>query len=261
MKVGNSSMATILEVKDVTGGYNKKNPTIQQINFEVKEGEIVALIGLNGAGKSTTIKHILGLMKPMSGRITIYGKTIDEDLHFYRSSYAYIPETPIYYKEMTFKEHLELTALVYGIPFDEMEERAKLLMQKYNMEKTSDRFPDHFSKGMRQKMMIIMAQLIQPPLYIIDEPLMGLDPLGIRTLLETFAEERNRGAGILMSTHILSTAERYCDRFIIIHQGKIIAQGNLQQLQQLSNHPNASLDELYVQFIEGKVSLNGTHLV
>lgn len=246
-------MDTILQVKQLSGGYNKKHPTINDINFEVRAGEIVALIGLNGAGKSTTIKHILGLMQPTHGSITIYGKTIDEDLTAYRSAYAYIPDTPIYYKQMTFWEHLELTAMVYQIPKDVFEERAYSLMKRYNMEKTGSIFPDHFSKGMRQKMMIIMAQLIQPSLYIIDEPLMGLDPLGIRSLLDSFAQERNRGAGILMSTHILSTAERYCDRFIIIHNGSIITSGRLEDLQRQAQQPNATLDELYVQFIEGKV--------
>lgn len=251
----NDHMGTILKVEKVTGGYSKKRPTIKDLNFEVNEGEIVALIGLNGAGKSTTIKHILGLMQPASGSITIYGKSLDEDMSFYRSAYAYIPETPIYYKELTFREHLELTAMVYNIPSPILEERSRFLMKRYNMEKTGDLFPRHFSKGMRQKMMIIMALLIRPSLYIIDEPLMGLDPLGIRSLLDSFDEERKRGAGILMSTHILATAERYCDRFIIIHEGSIVVQGSLEQLQRLAKQPNATLDELYVQFIEGKVTV------
>lgn len=246
-------MKTILSVNELTGGYSKKRPTINNLNFHVNEGEIVALIGLNGAGKSTTIKHILGLMQPTQGNIMIYDKTIKENATAYRSAYAYIPETPIYYKELTFWEHLELTAMVYNIPKHDFEERSVFLMKRYNMEKTRDLFPDHFSKGMRQKMMIIMALLIRPSLYIIDEPLMGLDPLGIRSLLDSFDEERKRGAGILMSTHILSTAERYCDRFILIHNGAIVVQGRLDELQRIAKQPNASLDDLYIQYIEGKV--------
>ncbi len=247
-------MKTILKINQLTGGYSKKRPTIKELNLEVSEGEIVALIGLNGAGKSTTIKHILGLMQPESGNILIYGKSIVDDLTAYRSAYAYIPETPIYYKELTLWEHLELTAMVYNIPRPIFEERSRFLMKRYNMERTADLFPEHFSKGMRQKMMIIIALLIRPSLYIIDEPLMGLDPLGIRSLLESFEEEKERGAGILMSTHILATAERYCDRFIIIHNGSIVGQGTLEQLQRLAKQPNATLDELYIQFIEGKVT-------
>lgn len=246
-------MRSILTVENLTGGYSKRNPTIHNLNFKVNEGEIVALIGLNGAGKSTTIKHILGLMQPFDGETKVHGKTIEEDVTAYRSAYAYIPEQPIYYKELTFKEHLQLTAKVYNIPQEIFEQRIPKLLQRYNMEKTEQLFPDHFSKGMRQKMMIIMALLMQPSLYIIDEPLMGLDPLGIRSLLESFAEERDRGAGILMSTHILSTAEKYCDRFIIIHQGKIVIQGKLSDLQKHANQPDATLDELYIQFIEGRV--------
>lgn len=245
-------MKTILEVKGLTGGYSKKRPIINDLNFEVREGEIVALIGLNGAGKSTTIKHILGLMQPQAGCVRIYDHQVDNEPTVYRSHYAYIPETPIYYKELTLWEHLELTAMVYHIPHSEFDSRADGLLKRFNMEKNKNLFPDHFSKGMRQKMMIIIALLIQPSLYIIDEPLMGLDPLGIRSLLESFEGERKRGAGILMSTHILSTAERYCDRFIIIHDGIIVGQGRLEDLKRIAKQPHATLDDLYLQFIDGK---------
>lgn len=247
-------MKPILKIDGVTGGYGTTKPTIRDLHFTVHEGEIVALIGLNGAGKSTTIKHILGLMKPIQGRITIYDQSVFEAPDIYRSYYAYIPETPVYYKELTLWEHLELTAMVYGISKEEMVKRVTPLLSRFNMEKKERLFPEHFSKGMRQKMMIMMAFLIQPALYIIDEPLMGLDPLGIRSLLTLLKEERDRGAGILMSTHILSTAERYCDRFIIIHEGEIVAQGSLEELRKAANLSTASLDEIYLNYIEGSVN-------
>jgi ABC-2 type transport system ATP-binding protein len=243
-------MKPILQLAGVTGGYIQ--PVIKNVSFDVHKNEIVALLGLNGAGKSTTIKHILGLMEPMEGSISIYDKTFYNNPDTYRSYYAYIPETPIYYKELTLWEHLEFTAMTYGVQKETFHQRIYPLLEKFHMDPKVNAFPDHFSKGMRQKMMIMMALMIRPSLYIIDEPLMGLDPLGIRTLLECLEEAKNEGAGILMSTHILATAERYCNRFIIMHEGQIIAQGTLEELQKQANVPYATLDDLYLKFVEGR---------
>lgn len=243
-------MSALLEVKGLSGGYSNNKSVLEDVSFTVRRGEIVALIGLNGAGKSTTIKHILGLLKPTSGSISIEGKTFDESREEYRSKLAYIPETPIYYDELTLWEHLELTAMTYGLDRRTFETRVEPLLQEFRMEKRKHRFPSQFSKGMKQKLMIMMAFMVKPALYIVDEPLLGLDPLGIRSLLHWLEEAKQEGAGILMSTHILSTAEKYCDRFIILHQGKIRAQGTLAELREWSGQPHASLDDIYLQFTE-----------
>lgn len=244
-------MSTLLQVKGVTGGYSAHTPVIDNVSFDINEKEIVALIGLNGAGKSTTIKHILGLLEPHDGTIHINGRSFYEDPDTYRSQYTYIPESPIYYDELTLWEHLELTAMVYGLDKEMLLQRATPLLEEFRMEKKKHRFPAQFSKGMKQKLMIMMAFIVQPSFYIIDEPLLGLDPLGIRSLLEWLVRCKEDGSGILMSTHILSTAERYCDRFIILHEGKIKAQGTLEELREISGRPHASLDDMYLQLTEG----------
>jgi ABC-2 type transport system ATP-binding protein len=115
------------------------------------------------------------------------------------------------------------------------------------MEKRLSWFPAHFSKGMKQKVMIMCAFLVQPSLYIVDEPFVGLDPLGIQSLLDLMKKMKDAGAGILISTHILATAEKYCDRFVILHEGKIRAKGTLQELRAQFSMPDASLDDLYIQ--------------
>lgn len=237
---------TLLEVSHLTGGYTK-NPVLKDVSFEVKENEIVALIGLNGAGKSTTIKHIIGLMEPHKGEIRISGKTIQENREEYRKQFTYIPETPILYDELTLEGHLKMTAMAYGLEEKVFEERKKDLLKEFRMEKRLKWFPAHFSKGMKQKVMIMCAFLVQPHLYIVDEPFVGLDPLGIQSLLDLMKKMKDSGAGILMSTHILATAERYCDRFVILHEGKIRAQGTLNDLREQFQMPNATLDDLYIQ--------------
>ena len=234
-----------LQVENVTGGYTQL-PVLKNIDFSIAHGELVGLIGLNGAGKSTTIKEIIGLLQPHTGKITINGLSLKEDPQAYRKQIGYIPETPSLYEELTLKEHIEVTAMAYDIPKDVALQRAERLLKTFRLENKLDWFPANFSKGMKQKVMVLCAFLIEPSLYIIDEPFLGLDPLAINALLELMNEMKQTGASILMSTHILATAEKYCDKFILLHNGEIRAQGTLSQLQSQFGAEGASLDELYL---------------
>jgi ABC-2 type transport system ATP-binding protein len=236
---------TILQLTNVTGGYTRK-PVIKDLSFSIDKGELVGLIGLNGAGKSTTIKHIIGTLLPRDGEIRLNDITLREDIDAYRSQFSYIPETPVLYEELTLKEHLEMTAMAYGLTEKEWRTRADQLLKEFRMEHRLNWFPSHFSKGMRQKVMIISAFLVNPSLYIIDEPFVGLDPLGIQSLLDQMTAKKNEGASILMSTHILSTAEKYCDRIILLHEGRVRAQGTMADLRAAFNMPDATLDDLYI---------------
>lgn len=236
----------LLQIEHVTGGYTK-NPVLKDISFEVNEKEIVGLIGLNGAGKSTTIKHVIGLMEPHSGSIMINGQKFHQDKEAYRKQFTFVPEAPILYDELTLEEHLKITAMAYGLKSEEYRERTETLLKEFRMEKRLKWFPAHFSKGMKQKVMIMCAFLVQPALYIVDEPFVGLDPLGIQSLLDLMKKMKENGAGILMSTHILATAERYCDRFVILHEGKIRAKGTLLELREQFSMPDATLDDIYIR--------------
>ena len=238
-------MTQVLKIENLSGGYNRKK-IIENINIEIPKGSITALIGLNGAGKSTTIKHILGLLRPMGGEIKVNGITIRENNEKYRKSISYIPESPVLYDELTLEEHINLTAMAYGLNIKEAWEKADVLLKLFKLSDKKKFFPVHFSKGMKQKVMIICSFLVEPNLYIIDEPFLGLDPIAINDLINLMCEKRDNGASILMSTHILATAEKYCDNFIIIHEGKILASGKLSDLRKEFNMPDASLDEIYL---------------
>ncbi|OIK09165.1 ABC transporter ATP-binding protein [Bacillus sp. MUM 13] len=236
---------SLLEIHELVGGYTR-TPVLKGVSFVVQPNQLVGLIGLNGAGKSTSIKHIIGLMEPKSGSISINGKTFQEDPDGYRKQFTYVPETPILYDELTLEEHLKLTAMAYGLEERIYKERLGRLLKEFRMEKRLSWFPAHFSKGMKQKVMIMCAFLVQPSLYIVDEPFVGLDPLGIQSLLDLMDKMKKEGAGILMSTHILATAERYCDSFIILHNGEIRAKGNLEDLRSQFSMPGATLDDIYI---------------
>jgi ABC-2 type transport system ATP-binding protein len=240
-----------LVIEHVTGGYGHL-PVLKDINFDVKNGEMIGLIGLNGAGKSTTIKNIIGLLTPQKGTIKVDELTLQQDPENYRKKIGYIPETPSLYEELTLREHIEVTAMAYGIPKEEAMQRAESLFKTFRLENRLDWFPVNFSKGMKQKVMVLCAFLIQPSLYIIDEPFLGLDPLAINALLELMVTMKEQGAAILMSTHILATAEKYCDRFVVLHEGEVRALGTLQELQQEFNLPGSSLDEIYIALTKEK---------
>lgn len=236
-------MSLLLE--NVTGGYTQL-PVIKNIDFEVKAGELTGLIGLNGAGKSTTIKHIIGLMMPFSGKIAIDGRTLRDDTERYRKSFAFIPETPVLYEELTLREHLEITAMAYGIPEAVAMAKAMRYIRDFRLEDKLDWFPAYFSKGMKQKVMIVCAFMLDVPVYVIDEPFLGLDPLGIHSFLEMVREKKAQGAAILMSTHVLASAEKECDNFVLLHNGEVKVTGTMDDLQREMGMPGASLDELYI---------------
>ena len=215
------------------------------MNFEINDRELVGLIGRNGAGNSTTIQRTIGLLTPYSGLIELDGMTLLQDLYAYRKKIGFIPETPSLYEELTLREHLEVTALAYGIPEDVAMARAQKLLETFRLSDKLEWFPINFSKGMKQKVMIICAFLIEPSLYIIDEPFMGLDPLAIQDLIDLMLEMKKNGSSILMSTHILSTAEKFCDKFVVLHEGRVIAFGTMDELRQHFGNESASLDENY----------------
>ena len=239
----------MLEVKKLSGGY-ANIPVLKDVSFQVADGELVGLIGLNGAGKSTTIKEIIGLLTPYQGQILIDGQTIQDRAEAYRKKIGFIPETPSLYEELTLKEHLEVVALAYDLDWDAAFERADKLLKLFRLEEKLDWFPVHFSKGMKQKVMIICAFMVQPSLLIVDEPFLGLDPVAIQDLIDLIEEEKKRGTSILMSTHVLDSAEKMCDRFVILHQGQVLADGNLDQLRQSFGQADASLNDIYLSLTQ-----------
>lgn len=235
----------MLEVKNVTGGYANL-PVLKDVSFTVADGELVGLIGLNGAGKSTTIKEIIGLLTPYQGEVLIDGESLQGNLESYRKKIGFIPETPSLYEELTLKEHLEVVAMAYDLDWDAAFKRAERLLDIFRLTEKLDWFPVQFSKGMKQKVMLVCAFMVAPSLLIVDEPFLGLDPVAIQDLIDLLAEEKARGVSILMSTHVLDSAEKMCDRFVILHQGQIRAQGDLASLRQEFGQADASLNDIYL---------------
>lgn len=162
-----------------------------------------------------------------------------------------MPESPLLYEEMTVREHVEFTARAYGVERSDYESRTSQLAALFNMEDKMDTLSSHLSKGMKQKVMIMCAFVARPALYVIDEPFLGLDPLGIRSLLDFMLDLKKSGASILLSSHILSTIENYCDRFIVLHGGKVIAEGTLAEMTAKAGRQGLNLEQLFYELVQG----------
>lgn len=226
----------VLRAEIQEAGYEPGRPRIREISFQVVPGELLGLIGPNGAGKSTTIKTVLGLLKDSKADVFIAGTP---------PRYAYVPEHPVFYDDLTLWEHMDLAAAAFGMEDEQFEKQAAQLLRQFGMEAVRNELPGGFSKGMKQKMMLMIGFLSKPDVYIVDEPFIGLDPRATRDFLDLLLEERRRGAGVLMSTHVLDTAERICDRFLLISAGRIAAEGTLDQIRQSAGLPDASLFDCF----------------
>ncbi|MGE7941520.1 ABC transporter ATP-binding protein [Lysinibacillus sp. RS5] len=218
------------------GGYVEEEIVITDIQFQVNSGELVGLIGSNGAGKSTTLQGMMGVLPIMDGHVSI-------------GTYGYIPERPILYEYFTLWEHIDFYMRVAGKEAS-LTDRAHELLDIFKLDHKLHDYPTTFSKGMQQKVMLILAFLDNHSSYILDEPFMGLDPQAMRKLLTTLDELKAQGASILMSTHALDTAEKICDRFILIDHGRILQQGTLTSLRLTVKQDKASLLDIFDTLLE-----------
>ncbi|WP_054710429.1 ABC transporter ATP-binding protein [Bacillus sp. JCM 19041] len=231
----------MLKVNQVSGGYLSQR-IIRDITFNIDTGEIVGLVGLNGAGKSTTLRHITGSLKPMSGNISIN----DREWYSEREKLSLIPDQPKLYPNLTVREHFEFLKLVYQIDNDDY---LKQLIKRYTLHEHMNKYPYALSKGTQQKISIISAMITNPTFLIVDEPFMGLDPLGLKCFLEDLNKFKENGKGIILSTHMLNIAEKLCDRVIVMHKGVQKFYNGTPYLS-ADLFKNTTLDELFFSMIE-----------
>lgn len=242
----------LLEINSITSGYDK-DAILKNVSFSIEKGEIAGLIGSNGAGKTTLIKTILGILPIMAGGIKILGKDMLDYPETLKNEIAYIPETPLLYDEFTLLEHMQFTAMSHDVEKDLFTERMNRLLEQFNMQNKLNHFPNTFSKGMKQKVMIMCAFLYEPSLLIIDEPFIGLDPMAISFLIKEIKKKKEEGIGILMCTHVLDSAEKICDRFVVLDEGEVLITGGLNELQNVSGLKDQSLTDVFCSLLGTKI--------
>ncbi|MFL5495564.1 MAG: ABC transporter ATP-binding protein [Gemmatimonadales bacterium] len=203
-------------------------PAVQGLSFQVSPGEVLGLVGPNGAGKTTTIRSIAGIIIPSAGRIRIGGHDLATDPVAAKSVLAFIPDEPHLFDYLTVEEHLRFVGRLYQVK--EIEELLPEVLQELGLAERRAALPGELSRGMKQKLAIACGLLHRPGALLLDEPLTGLDPVGIRRMKSTIVRRAEEGAAVILSSHLLHLVEEICTRVLIMHRGKAVAFGTIPEI-------------------------------
>lgn len=230
--------------------YYKKTLAVDNLSFRVGDGEIVGLLGPNGAGKTTILRCVTGIVQMTEGRVEVDGIDLAKNEEEVKRRIAFVPEVPTPYELLTVWEHLRFIAMAYQT-MDRFEERADALMRRFDLYERRDDLVLSLSKGMKQKLAIACAFIHDAKVMLLDEPLIGIDPKGARELKDMIAETRDNGGAILISTHMLDTAEHLCDRIIILRHGVVVAEGTLAEVHERAKMGHdVSLEDVFLTLTE-----------
>ena len=238
----------MIRFENVTKTYNKTVKALDDVSFNVKGGEIVGFIGPNGSGKTTTMKLLTGIIRADKGKIVVGGYNIREDPIKAKQSIGYIADNPDMFLRLKGIEFLQLIGDIYKVPEKDRRERIESLSEKFGLTEALSSPMMSYSHGMRQKMMVIAALLHKPPVWILDEPMIGLDPKSAFELKQLMREHTKEGNAVFFSTHVLEVAEKLCDRVIIIKNGHILYNGTLGELEK--QNKNESLENIFLELTE-----------
>ncbi|MFN3648469.1 MAG: ABC transporter ATP-binding protein [Armatimonadota bacterium] len=239
----------MLTIENLFKSYGGGVPAVRDVSFRVEGGEILGLLGPNGAGKTTTLRCVATILRPDHGRITIAGHDLAAEPEAAKRELAFIPELPHPYEMLTVLEHLRFVAAAFDA--EECLEDAEPLLRRLDLWEKRFDLAASLSKGMRQKLACACAFIHRPKVYLFDEPLIGIDPKGARELKNLLLERRAAGDAVLVSTHQLDTAERLCDRVVIMHRGQVLAEGTLAELHaRASLGAGATLEDVFLHLTE-----------
>ena len=223
---------------------------VQDLNLEVRPGEIFGFLGPNGAGKTTTIKMVVGLLEADQGKITVNGYDVAKDPVQAKHSVGFVPDNPNLYQRLTGLEYLNLIGDVFGVDGPTRSKRLDYYLEMFQLTKAAGDLIQSYSHGMQQKLALTGALLHAPALFILDEPMVGLDPKSAHLFKEIMREHVEQGNTVFFSTHILEVAEKLCDRVGIISQGQLIACGTMDELRHDSRKADLSLERLFLELTE-----------
>ncbi len=235
----------MIEIKNVSKTYNGTKKTLENITFNVNDGEIFAFIGHNGAGKTTMIKLIVGILDFESGEILINGKSIKESPIECKKDIAYVPDNPDLYENMKAIDFINFICDMYNTPLITRRENIAKYSKMFEIENNLNDDISSFSHGMKQKVALISALAHNPKVLIMDEPFVGLDPKAVYDMKELMKQMAKEGKTVLFSTHILDVAEKLCDRVAIIKNGKIVKTGNMKDVK-----GDESLEQVFLELGE-----------
>lgn len=240
----------MIEIRNVSKSYNRGEvKAVDNLTLDIRDGEIFGFLGPNGAGKTTTIKMMTGILNPDSGSIKINEHDIKRYPIDAKMEMGYVPDNPDIYNKLTGIEYLDFMADVYEVPDNIRGSRIKSLLERFDLFDAVDDLIQSYSHGMKQKIVVIGALLHNPSVWILDEPLTGLDPKSAYILKEMMKEHTAQGKTVFFSTHVLEVAEKLCDRIAIINKGKLIFSGPMDEIREYAKE-NESLEEIFLELTE-----------
>ena len=236
----------MLELKDVSKTY-RSIPAVEHVSFVLREGEVLGYLGPNGSGKSTTVKMVIGMIRPTRGKVLFAGSDIHADLAAYRSQLGYVPEEAQIYTHLSGLEYLQLVGRLRGMGERALEEKARALLLLLSLEAAQDSAMSEYSKGMKQRVLLAAALLHNPRLIVFDEPLSGLDATSARLFKDLLILLAREGKAILYIPHVLEVVEQVCDRVIVLAKGRVVADAAPRELTRLMELP--TLESVFAQLV------------
>ena len=241
----------MIKFTNVSKSYNGKSKAVENLNLTIKDGEVFGFLGPNGAGKSTTIKMLTGITDIDSGSIEINGFDNKTESIKAKRTFGYVPDSPDIFLRLKGMEYLNFMADIYKVPKKIRQEKIKSLSKTFDMEEALGDAIQSYSHGMRQKIVVMGAILHEPDVWILDEPLTGLDPKSAYDLKEMMKEHAKKGKTVFFSTHVLEVAEKICDRIAIINKGKLIAVGTIDEIKAKFNK-DESLEKMFLEMTQNE---------
>ena len=239
----------MIEIKNVTKIFGKDFKAVDDLSLEINEGFIHGFLGPNGAGKTTTLKMITGVLKPDLGNILINGVDIVKDPTLAKSQFGFVSDNPDMFLKLKGIEYLNFVGTVYGVDNVKLRQNILKYSKMFEMNEVLNNRIESYSHGMRQKIAIIGALIHEPKIWLLDEPLTGLDPKSSFTLKEMMKEHAAKGNIVLFSTHVLEVAEKLCDKVAIISKGKLLFNGTINEMKAKSGE-DESLEKMFLELVD-----------
>ncbi len=239
----------MLELKQLSKTFNRRR-VISDLNMRIEQGELYGFLGPNGAGKTTTIKMITGLLRPDGGSVAVNGFNMAHDPEKAKFQFGFVPDQPFLYNRLTPREYLRFIGGIYGMSFKDCDREIDGWLERFDLTAFQNELIGAFSHGMRQKIAISSALLFNPPLLIIDEPMVGLDPKGAVIVKDLLKEKCRDGMTAFVSTHSLEVAEELADRIGILYNGRLVAEGPMELLREKVRNRHSRLENIFLELTD-----------
>ncbi len=240
-------MSPAIRTRGLQKSYNGK-PAVRGLELEVRRGEFFGFLGPNGAGKTTTIHILTGVITATAGEVEVLGMSVPEQMHAVKQLIGVVPDENVLFDRLTGYEFLEFAGRMYGLDRAVAAERAKELMEMFELDLRADTLIAGYSKGMKKRVALGAALIHRPQLFLLDEPFEGVDPVGARLMKEILLQQVAQGATVFLTSHVLEVVERLCDRVAIITEGRVVAEGSVDELRAAEE----TLEDIFLRVVGGE---------